>query len=212
MSSWFEWLTGGSEEGWLGATIEKNLEAVLIVVSEIISDRKGELWDAKLAEMTANAQANNGNDTMIWVFMLREWAKMYKEKPHRIIFIDGEDNLTDVSNQPYVHVRVVPQPGQDYDEKVLVSVMCGTTMVFEDVGLSAALASVIEICFIFNMCYDKDADSTLNFIQRVLGGFGDLEGARNTKGKVKSSYVNFQAEFGRIMVERKLGSVKKIFT
>ena len=59
--------------------------------------------------------------------------------------------------------------------------------------------------------YDKDADNTLNFIQRTLGGFGDLDGARNVKGKVKGSFLSFQAEFGRIMVEKKLGSVKKLF-
>jgi hypothetical protein len=57
--------------------------------------------------------------------------------------------------------------------------------------------------------YDKEGDSLTNFIQRVLGGFGDLDGARNLKGKVKSSFLNFQAEFGKIMLERKMGSVKK---
>ena len=47
LSGWFEWITGGSEEGWLEATIEKNLDAVLKVVAEIISEKKGELWDVK---------------------------------------------------------------------------------------------------------------------------------------------------------------------
>ena len=42
-----EWVTGGSEEGWLEITVEKNLDAVIKVVSEIISEKKGELWDVK---------------------------------------------------------------------------------------------------------------------------------------------------------------------
>ena len=146
------------------------------------------------------------------VFLLREWSKINREKPHRVIFIEGEDDIKDISKQPYIHIGKIPQPEEDYDEKIVVSVMAGSTIVFQDIGFSAALASVIEICFIFNQCYDKEADNTLNFIQRTLGGFGDLEGARNEKGRVKSSFVNFQAEFGRIMVERKLGLVKKFFT
>ena len=212
VSAWFEWFTGGSVDGWLAGTMEKNLESVVIVISEIMSDKKGEMWDAQLKGVTDNSLAFLGNEVMVWVYVLREWAKMYKEKPNKIIFITNVDISADMSNQPFVHIRKVPQQSDDYDKKVIVSVMCGPTMMFEDVGFSAALALVIEITFIFNLCYDKEADSTMNFIQRIIGGFGDMEGARNEKGKVKSIYVNFQAEFGRIMLQKKLGSVKKLFT
>ena len=158
-----------------------------------------------------NAEANNGNMSMVWVFLLREWSKMYKEKPHRVIFIEGVDSLQDISNAPFVHIRKLSQPGDDFGERIIASVMCGNTMVFEDIGLSAALASLIEICFIFHLCYDKDGDATCYFIHRTLGGFGDPDGAQNEKGKVKSTFINFQAEFGRIMMEKKMGSIKKLF-
>ena len=46
----------------------------------------------------------------------------------------------------------------------------------------------------------------------MLGGFGDLDGARNAKGQVKSSYINLQAEFGKMMVDKNLGFVKKTST
>ena len=46
----------------------------------------------------------------------------------------------------------------------------------------------------------------------MIGGFGDEEGARNEKGKVKSIYLNFQTEFGLIMLQKKLGCVKKLFS
>ena len=45
----------------------------------------------------------------------------------------------------------------------------------------------------------------------VSGGFGSSEGARNKGNKVKSSFINFQTEFGKIMLEKKMGSVKKLF-
>ena len=45
----------------------------------------------------------------------------------------------------------------------------------------------------------------------VSGGFGSSEGARKKGNKVKSSFVNFQTEFGKIMLEKKMGSVKKLF-
>ena len=89
--------------------------------------------------------------------------------------------------------------------------MCGSTLVFENVGFGAALACIVEISFIFNLCYDKDADSTLNFIQRILAGFGDTDGARNEKGRVKSSYINFEREFGKLMVAKNLGAVNMLF-
>ena len=51
------------------------------------------------------------------------------------------------------------------------------------------------------MCYEKEVNSSINFIQRIIGGFGDVEGARNEKVKVKIIDVNFQAEFGRRLME-----------
>ena len=211
VSFWFELVTGGSKEGWLCATVEKNLEPVLVVVSEILIDKKGDLWKNRFDEVMINADANNGNTIMVWVFLIREWAKMYKEKAQRVIFIEGEDHIQEMSKQPFIHIRRVAQPGEDYDQKIVASVMCGSTLVFEDVGFGAALACIVEISFIFNLCYDKDADSTLNFIQRILAGFGDTDGARNEKGRVKSSYINFEREFGKLMMAKNLGAVKMLF-
>ena len=35
---------------------------------------------------------------------------------------------------------------------------------------------------------------------------------RNAKNKLKKSYVDFQREFGKIMLDKGLGSVKKMLT
>ena len=105
------------------------------------------------------------------------------------------------------------EPGSDYAERIVVSLKCGGHLViFEDLGLCAALASMIEICFCFHVEYDKDADSTANFIQRTLGRFGDEDGAQNKIGKVKRNFLNFQAEFGKIMLDKKMGSIKKLMS
>ena len=208
VSSQFEWVTGGSGGiGWLAATIQGNLQAVLEIVIEVMSAKLGEVWKNMLEKIEESAELVNGNEVMVMVFLLREWTRMYKEKPSHLIFLEGEDVVKDVSDQSYVHVREVHQPGEDFEKKVVISVMSGNTMIFENIGFSEALAAVIEIYFIFNHCYDRDVDSSLNFIQRVLGGFGDLEGARNAKGNVKSSYTTLQAEFGKVLVDRKLGVV-----
>ena len=210
VSSWFEWLTGGSDEGWLQATMEKNIDVVLKVIGIIIAEKKGDLWSTKLEEIKLRSQVENGNDTMTWVFLLREWTKIYKEKPQKVIFLEGEDSIQDISEQPHINVRKITQPGGDFSERIVISLKCGNLVLFEDIGLCAALSSLIEVCFIFHVEYDKDGDSMCNFIQRTLGGFGSKEGAHNSRGKVKSTFINFQAEFGRIMLERNMGQLKMI--
>ena len=106
ISCHFEWLTGGSLDGWLQATIETNLDPVLSVVREIIARKKGDLWVSKYEEIARNTENRNGNSTMVRVFLLREWAKMYKEKPHKILFLEGEDPIEDVSSQPHIHIAL----------------------------------------------------------------------------------------------------------
>ena len=180
------------------------------VVKEIVADKKGKLWQEKYDRLVVQADLETGNQMLVWVFLLREWSELYGEKPHRIVYLEGEDSSAEVSQLPYVHVRNVSQPGGDFN-RVIVSVMFGSTLIFEDIGLPGALAAVIEIYFSFNLCYDTQADSTLNFIQRIIAGFGSKEGSRNKLNKVKKSFNDFQAEFGRIMLEKKMGSVKTLF-
>ena len=173
LSSWFEWVTGGSDEGWLEAKMDLNLEPVLAVVKEIIGNKKGELWVHHYETERLKSEAEYGNLTMLWVFLIREWSSLYQEKPHRVIYIQEEDsNKETAANLPFVHVRKIQCPGEDFVNRALVSVKCGTSLLFEDVGLSGALSAVIEIYFVFNLCFDAQVDDSLNFIQRILGGFG----------------------------------------
>ena len=150
------------------ATIEENLEPVLIVVKEILGDKRGNLWIEKYEQIRLKEETENGNETMVWIFLLREWSSLYHDQPHRVVYVEGEDGSREASTLPHVHVRVVSKPCEDFSQ-VIVSVKCQNTVIFEDIGLSAALAAIVEIYFSFNMEFDSDGDATLNFIQRILG-------------------------------------------
>ena len=71
LSAWFEWVTtDGSRDGCLRVTIEENFESVFKMIQSFLSDIKGEVWDHKFEEVCNNAQANNGNEVMIKIFLL----------------------------------------------------------------------------------------------------------------------------------------------
>ena len=161
-------LSGGSRDGWLQATIEDNLEPVLTVVKEILGEKRGNLWIEKCEQIRFKAETENGNETMVWIFLLREWSNLYHDKPHRVVYVEGEDVGMEVPLLPHVHVRIINKPCEDFSQ-VIVSLKCQNTMIFEDIGLSAALAGLIEMYFSFNMEFDSEGDATLNFIQRILG-------------------------------------------
>ena len=138
------------------------------MVKEILSEKRGNLWEEKFEGIKNKAEIENGNQTIAWVFLLREWSSLYNEKPHKVFYLEGEDGEKEAPSLPHVHIRVVNKPCEDYSQ-VLVSVRSNDTMIFEDIGLSAALAATLEIYFVFNLCYDSEGDTTLNLIQRILG-------------------------------------------
>ena len=160
LSNHFEWASiEGSRDGSLKKTIEKNTTSTFNLVVRYLADKKGEIWAKKYDEVYQNSRAHFGNSILARVFLLRELAKSWKNSPEKLVFIEGEDDLSKVSNQPFIHVLKVNQTGEgDYDERVCISVRIGTTLIFNDVSLTGALASVIELAFVFNLMFPKDAD------------------------------------------------------
>ena len=115
-------------------------------------------------------------------------------------------------NQPFIHVLKVNQTGEgDYDERVCISVRIGTTLIFNDVSWTGALASGIELAFVFNLMFPKDADDIFQFVQRILANYGPADGARNSMGKVKRPFVDFQCAVGQMVVDSDKGEVRKMF-
>ena len=212
LSAWFEWVTNGSRDGCLRETIKENAENVFGMVHAVLSEMKGTAWDKKFEEESNNSHLKFGNDTMKRIFLLRDLASTWKNQPEKFIFIEGVDDLGKLSKQPFLHVMKVTQTGEvDYDEKVRISLRVGTAVVFDDMSLLGALASLIEIIFVFNLMYPSAADDIFQFCQRILGNFGPADGARNDQGKVRKNFVEFQCSIGRIMMDKRQAKSVKMF-
>ena len=209
LSEWFSWITvDGSDEVSIRQTIEENATSVFNMIVNFIGDKKGGAWLKEYEEVENNSKAAFGNEIMSRVWLLRELAETWKNKPSNLFFVEGKDNIADVSNQPFVHVLKFAQTGEaDYDEKLCISVRIGTTLVFNDITLSAALASVIELAFVFNLMYPAKSDDIFQFVQRLLGNYGPSDGARNAQGRVKKAFVDFQIAVGKMVVDDRKGEI-----
>jgi len=137
LSNHFEWLVDGSRDGDLAFSIEDHIDMVLKMTAQILGEKKGDVWIRQLEEVENKSRAKNGNEIMSRVFIIRELAKSWKNNPAKLIFVEGEDSMSDVSSQPYVNILKVDQPGEgDYDERIIVSVRVGTTTIFDGVSLT----------------------------------------------------------------------------
>ena len=211
LNSWFEWLVGGSDNGNISNTIEEKIDDVMIIIDKILGDQKGDEWVKQARDMENSCREKNGNSIMFYVYLLRELAKSWKNQPEKVIFIEGEDDLKDASNQPFLHIVKVPQDGLlDNVESIVISVRVGTTMIFEDVSLCQGLAAMIQITFSFNLLYPSQADDIFNFLQRTLARFGPADGARNSKDHIKKNFSDFQCTLGKLVLQQKKGNVQKM--
>ena len=212
LSNHFEWLVDGSRDGDLAFSIEDHIDMVLNMTAQILGEKKGNVWIRQLEEVQNNSRVKHGNELMSQVFIIRELAKSWKNNPAKLIFVEGEDSMSDVSSQPYVNILKVDQPGEgDYDERIIVSVRVGTTTIFDGVSLTQGLAAVIQLCFVFHLLYPSDADEIFNFVQRLLAKFGPSDGAKNIKGQLKKRFVDFQCALSEILLLKKSGNVRKLF-
>ena len=212
LSNHFEWLVDGSRDGDLAFSIEDHIDMVLNMTAQILGDKKGKDWINQLEEVQNNSRTRNGNEIMSRVFIIRELAKSWKNNPAKLIFVEGEDSMSNVSSQPYVNILRVDQTGEgDYDEAIVVSVRVGTTTIFDGVSLTQGLAAVIQLCFVFHLLYPSDTDEIFNFVQRLLAKFGPSDGAKNIKGQLKKRFVDFQCALSDILLLQKSGTVRKLF-
>ena len=212
LSACFEWATGGSRDGSLRETMVQNSDSVFNMVLTVLSEMKGEAWFKKFEEEENSNEAKFGNETMTRINILRDLAKTWKNQAELILFVEGVDDISKISNQPFLHVATNRQIGEgDFDEKINISLRVGTTIVFDDVSLVGGLASLIELIFVFNLMYPPKSDDTFQFIQRILGNFGPSDGARNEQGKIKKCFIDFQCTIGRLMMDRKKAKSVKTF-
>ena len=212
LNNHFEWLVDGSGDGSLAISIEDHISSILNLTAKILGDKRDKEWQSKLEETENNSQAKYGNDIMFKIHIIRELAKNWKNLAEKIIFIQGEDDMQNSSDQPYVHIVKVNRYGEgDFEEAIVISVKVGAITIFEDVTLSEGLAAVIQLCFVFHLCYPVDCDETFNFVQRLIAKFGPSEGAKNLRGQLRKKFVDFQCALADVVLMEKNGTVRKMF-
>ena len=211
LNLWFEWVCGGSDGGNIVAVIEEKLDENMKIVERVLIDQNCEEFEKELSAAEKSSVEKFGNHTMYGIYLMRQLCKLWKNHPEKILFIEGEDKLKDISQQPYLHILKVNQHGEEaYDESLVISVRVGSTVIFESVTLCQGLAAVLQITFSFNLLYDPAVDDIYNYLQRILARLGPVEGARNKKNHPKKNFVEFQCTLGKLVLEAKKGNVVKI--
>ena len=212
LNMWFEWIVDGSKDGDLTKSIEDHMDAVMRMVENYLSLKKGESWIKKLAEVGSDSRLRFGNSLLLEIFLIRELAKFWGNKGEKLIFVDGQDDLKNMSTQPFVHAVKISQTGEgDFEDSFVFSVRIGSSLVFEGVSLTQGLAAIVQLSFVFNLLYPVPADDIFNFTQRVLACFGPVDGARNAKNQVKKNFVDFQCYMGNFMLQEKKAKLQKMF-
>ena len=211
LSIWFEWLVGGSKDCDISRSITDNLEFVVKMVNAYLTDKQGEAWSNSMELIKKESLSRHGNLLMYQVALIRELAKVWGNKGEQLIYIEGKDEMKNMSNQPFIHAVSVHKPGEgDYEYSMVFSVRVGSTLVFDQVSLTEGFAAVIQICFCFNLLYPQSADDVFNFVQRVLANFGPVDGSRNAKNQVKKNFTDFQCFLGSYLLRKDKAEVKKI--
>ena len=210
MSDWFEWLVGGSKDGSLAATASLQMIKVLNITEKYIIDKRGEEFEKELNRLNEEVRGVNGDSTMYQVFLIRDLAKLFKNKPEKFIFIDGKDDKKSGPDEKYPNIYITKQNtfGEgDFEEKIVMNLRIGDKIIWKDISLPEALAGVIQIFFSFNMLYPVDLDDILQFTERILCNFGTDDGARNQKNNVKKSFRDFQVTYESLKILRYLNPI-----
>ena len=210
MSDWFEWLVGGSRDGSLAATASLQMIKVLNITEKYIIDKRGEEFEKELNRLNEEVRGVNGDSTMYQLYLIRDLAKLFKNKAEKFIFIDGQDDKKDGPDEKYPNIYITKQNtfGEgDFEEKIVLNLRIGDKIIWKDVSLPEALAGVIQIFFSFNMLYPVDLDDILQFTERILCNFGTDDGARNHKNNVKKSFRDFQVTYESLKILRYLNPI-----
>ena len=107
MSDWFEWLVGGSKDGSLAVTASLQLIKVLNITEKYIIDKRGEEFEKELNRLNEEVRGVNGDSTMYQVFLIRDLAKLFKNKSEKFVFIDGKDDKKSGPDEKYPNIWAV---------------------------------------------------------------------------------------------------------
>ena len=231
LSEHFEWLSDGSKDGSLAISVAGQLAKVLSIVERFILNKRGDAFGEEMDRVKAEAEEKNGSNLMYQIFLLRNLARLFKNKPQKVLFIDGEDCKESGPNetQPNIFVTKKHVVGEaEFEEAILLNLRIGEKLIFSDVSFTDAFAGLIQLIFSLNLEFPEDADDFCQFLQRILCNFGNIEGARNKKNAVKKNYrdfevcscedhfhhlnIFFQGFAAQVLLESNQGELMAIFT
>ena len=196
LSDWFEWIVDGSKYGDLSKASLEMLPKVLNIVEQFILSKRGEVYEAELNRSKRHALASNGNDIMYQVFLIRDLAKLFKNRGEKLIFIDGEDVEIIDENYPNIFLRKENVMGEaTFREKVVFHLRIGNDMVIENVSLCEALAGIVQLFYSFYLHYPSEADELFNVVQRFICNYTTKDDTvNNKKGALKKSFKDFEVK------------------
>ena len=196
LSEMFEWLTDGSQDGSLALSSAEQLTKVLNIVEQFILSKRGEAYQSDLQGVKDLAEETNGNDLMYQIYLLRDLAKLFKNKSQKLIFIDGQDEKKTGPDDQQPNIFVVKKKvlGEaEYEEEIIINLRIGDKMVYRDLTLPEALAALTQTFFCFNLLFPEDSDDIFQFVQRIACNYKTKEeGAKNKKGVLKKSFRDFE--------------------
>ena len=162
LSSCFEYMvTDGSVDGSLASTAELQMTKVMNLVEQYLIEKRGNSFEEIIGEVKANSARRCGNDIDVKIFLIRELGKQFKNSSHFLLYLDGEDDDINGPNDQQPNIFITRQNTfgmEEYEEKVDISVRIGRKVLLSHVPLSGAIAACIELYFIFNLLYPKEAE------------------------------------------------------
>ena len=196
LSDWFEWIVDGSKYGDLSKASLEMLPKVLNIVEQFILSKRGEVYEEELNRSKRHALASNGNDIMYQVFLIRDLAKLFKNRGEKLIFIDGEDVEIFDENYPNIFLRKENVMGEaTFREKVVFHLRIGNEIVIENVSLCEALAGIVQLFYSFYLHYPSEADELFNVVQRFICNYTTKDDTViNKKGALKKSFKDFEVK------------------
>ena len=205
LSIWFEWLVDGSQDGHLATTVSLQMTKVFNLIEAYIIDKRGEEGEEDLARIKEEAREANGDSTMYQLHLIRDLAKLFRNKVEKFIFIDFKDDKKSGPDEtmPNIYITKRDTFGEgEFPEKILMNLRIGDKTIWTDISLPQALAGVTQIYFSFNMMYPSDIDDILQFNERILCNFGHDDGARNPKNIVKKGFREFKVTYESLKILR----------
>ena len=140
LDDWFEWLTGGTKLGSLTMSATQQLKKVINIVEQFLLSKRGDEYEMELKQVKDTAEEDNGNLTMYHIFLLRDLAKLFKNKAEKLIFLDGKDDKKFGPEEQIPNIFVTKQNtfgASEFEEKVLIHLRIGDKVVNQDVLLGS---------------------------------------------------------------------------